>query len=54
MVRPKDGSPVPKVSDVKYSYSGASADLLLFWGKQSRGWVRSADEKVSDRQRFSV
>jgi len=35
MIRPKDGSPVPKTSDVKYSYSGANADLVIVFGINS-------------------
>lgn len=29
LVKPKPGSPVPEVNNVKYSYSGASADLVI-------------------------
>lgn len=35
MIRPKGDSPVPKTSDVKYSYSGASADLAIVLGINS-------------------
>ncbi len=35
MVKPKSGAPVPDVSNVKYSYSGASADLVITLGINS-------------------
>lgn len=35
MIRPKGDSPVPKTSDVKYSYSGADADLVITLGINS-------------------
>lgn len=35
MVKPKAGSPVPDVSNVKYSYSGAEADLVVTLGINS-------------------
>lgn len=35
MVKPKEGSPIPDVSNVKYSYSGASADLVITLGINS-------------------
>ena len=35
LIKPKAGSPVPDVSNVKYSYSGASADLVITFGINS-------------------
>lgn len=35
MIKPKAGSPVPDVSNVKYSYSGASSDLVITLGINS-------------------
>lgn len=35
MVKPKEGAPVPDVSNVKYSYSGAEADLVVTLGINS-------------------
>lgn len=34
-VKPKTGSPVPDIGNVKYSYSGASADLVIVLGVKS-------------------
>lgn len=35
MIKPKTGAPVPDVGNVKYSYSGASADLVITLGINS-------------------
>jgi hypothetical protein len=35
LVKPKTGAPVPDVSNVKYSYSGANADLVITLGVNS-------------------
>ncbi len=35
MIKPKAGAPTPDVSNVKYSYSGASADLVITLGINS-------------------
>jgi len=35
LVKPKAGSPVPDIGGVKYSYSGASADLVITLGVSS-------------------
>ena len=35
MIKPKAGAPVPDVSNVKYSYSGANADLVITLGINS-------------------
>jgi hypothetical protein len=35
LVKPKAGSPVPDISHVKYSYSGANADLVIVLGINS-------------------
>jgi len=35
MVKPKTGSPVPDIGGVKYSYSGAEADLVITLGVSS-------------------
>jgi len=35
MIKPKQGAPIPDVSNVKYSYSGASADLVITLGVNS-------------------
>lgn len=32
MVKPKNGAPVPDASNVKFSYSGAEADLVIVFG----------------------
>lgn len=32
LIKPKEGSPVPDIGGVKYSYSGASADLVITLG----------------------
>lgn len=48
MIKPKAGSPVPDVSNVKYSYSGASADLVITLGINSLEELGKiyADEKT--------
>ncbi len=35
LIKPKTGAPVPDVSGVKYSYSGADADLVITFGVNS-------------------
>ena len=35
VIKPKDNSPVPDTSAVKFSYSGASADLVIVFGVNS-------------------
>lgn len=35
LIKPKDGSPVPDIGGVKYSYSGAGADLVITLGVNS-------------------
>ena len=35
LIKPKAGAPVPDVSGVKYSYSGAEADLVITFGVSS-------------------
>lgn len=35
MIKPKTGAPVPDVGNVKYSYSGANADLVITLGVNS-------------------
>lgn len=32
VIKPKEGSPVPDISDVKFSYTGAKADLVIVFG----------------------
>lgn len=35
LIKPKDGSPVPDIGGVKYSYSGAASDLVITLGINS-------------------
>lgn len=48
LIKPKTNSPVPDISNVKYSYSGAEADLVVTLGVSSLEELGKiyADEKV--------
>lgn len=48
LIKPKSGAPVPDTSNVKYSYSGASADLVITLGVNSLEELGKvyADEKT--------
>ena len=48
MIKPKSGAPVPDISGVKYSYSGADADLVITLGINSLEELGKiyADEKT--------
>ena len=48
MIKPKTGAPIPDVSNVKYSYSGATSDLVITFGINSLEELGKiyADEKA--------
>ncbi len=51
MIKPKAGAPVPDVSNVKYSYSGAQADLVITFGINSLeelGKIYAEEKKFLD------
>lgn len=51
MIKPKAGAPVPDISNVKYSYSGASADLVITFGVNSLeelGKIYAEEKKFLD------
>lgn len=55
MIRPKDGSPIPQTSDVKYSYSGANADLVIVMGVSSLeelGKIYADEKKFLDEAKI--
>jgi len=49
MIKPKVGSPVPDVSNVKYSYSGATADLVITLGINS---LEELGKLYADEKKF--
>ncbi len=55
MVKPKEGAPVPDVSNVKYSYSGANADLVVTFGINSLeelGKIYADEKKFLDEAKI--
>lgn len=55
MIKPKNGSPVPKTSEVKYSYSGAEADLVIVLGVNSLeelGKIYADEKKFLDEAKI--
>jgi hypothetical protein len=55
MIKPKANSPVPDVSNVKYSYSGASADLVITLGigsLEELGKIYADEKKFLDEAKI--
>jgi len=55
MIKPKENSPVPDVSNVKYTYSGASADLVITLGigsLEELGKLYADEKKYLDEASF--
>ncbi len=49
VIKPKEGSPVPEASHVKFSYSGANADLVIVFGINS---LEELGKLYADEKRF--
>lgn len=55
MIKPKENAPVPDVSNVKYSYSGASADLVITFGigsPEELGKIYADEKKFLDEAKI--
>jgi len=55
MIKPKENAPVPDVSNVKYAYSGASADLVITFGigsLEELGKIYADEKKFLDEAKI--